>query len=81
LSRTPVDFLVLHSFLVLYLDQGLELPGTPFIAVDEQMRTSCDRVFAIGDVNELCLLDSAAVAEARVAVDTILGRQARFSAR
>ena len=45
------------------------------------MRTSCDRVFAVGDVNGLTLLDSAAVAQARVAVDTILGKNGRFSAR
>lgn len=65
-------------------DLGLEMMdivATPFITVDEQMRTSCDRVFAVGDVNGLSLLDSAAVAQARVAVDTILGKKARFSAR
>src|SRR5271157_1947227 len=65
-------------------DLGLEIMdivATPFIRVDEQMRTSCDRVFAVGDVNGLTLLDSAAVAQARVAVDTILGKKGRFSAR
>ena len=59
----------------------MDILATPFITVDEQMRTSCDRVFAVGDVNGLTLLDSAAVAQARVAVDTILGKNARFSAR
>ena len=59
----------------------MDIVATPFIRVDEQMRTSCDRVFAVGDVNGLTLLDSAAVAQARVAVDTILGKDARFSAR
>ncbi len=59
----------------------MDIAATPFIKVDEQMRTSCDRVFAVGDVNGLTLLDSAAVAQARVAVDTILGKDARFSAR
>jgi dihydrolipoamide dehydrogenase len=59
----------------------MDIVATPFIRVDEQMRTSCDRVFAVGDVNGLTLLDSAAVAQARVAVDTILGKNARFSAR
>src|SRR5271157_1364583 len=65
-------------------DLGLEMMdivATPFIRVDEQMRTSCDRIFAVGDVNGLCLLDSAAVAQARVAVDAILGKDTRFSSR
>ncbi len=63
-------------------DLGLETMGikaTPFISVDEQMRTSCNSVLAVGDVNGLSLLDSAAVAQARVAVDTILGKNTRFS--
>jgi dihydrolipoamide dehydrogenase len=65
-------------------DLGLEMMdivANPFIAVDERMRTSCDRVFAVGDVNGLALLDSASVAQARVAVDTILGKNSRFSPR
>ena len=65
-------------------DLGLEMmdiTAAPFIAVDEQMRTSCDRVFAVGDVNGLSLLDSAAVSQARVAVDTILGKNAHYSDR
>src|SRR6516165_6059451 len=65
-------------------DLGLEqmdIVTNPFIVVNEQMRTSCDRVFAVGDVNGLSLLDSAAVSQARVAVDTILGKDARFSDR
>jgi dihydrolipoamide dehydrogenase len=65
-------------------DLGLEAMGieaNPFIAVDEQMRTSCNRILAIGDVNGLSLLDSAAVAQARVAVDAIMGKDTRFSAR
>jgi dihydrolipoamide dehydrogenase len=59
----------------------LDIKGTPFIPVDEQLRTSSPTVFAIGDVNGLSLLDSAAVAQARVAVDAILGGKNRFSAR
>ena len=65
-------------------DLGLErmdIVTNPFIVTNEQLRTSCDRVFAIGDVNGLSLLDSAAVTQARVAVDTMLGKHARFSAR
>jgi dihydrolipoamide dehydrogenase len=63
-------------------DLGLEIMGirtNPFISVDEQMRTSCKSVLAVGDVNGLSLLDSAAVAQARVAVDAILGKNTRFS--
>jgi dihydrolipoamide dehydrogenase len=59
----------------------MDIVANPFITVDEQMRTTCERVFAVGDVNGLALLDSAAVAQARVAVDTILGRNSRFSSR
>jgi len=61
--------------------EGLDIKGTPFIPVDEQLRTSSPTVFAIGDVNGLSLLDSAAVVQARVAVDAILGGKSRFSAR
>jgi dihydrolipoamide dehydrogenase len=63
---------------------GLEMMAigaNPFITVDERMRTSCERIFAVGDVNGLSLLDSAAVAQARVAVDAILGKDTRFSSR
>ena len=66
-------------------DQEVEREGQEFekirggeMKVTEQMRTSCDRVFAVGDVNGLTLLDSAAVAQARVAVETILGRMPAF---
>ena len=65
-------------------DLGLEKVGisvNPFVAVNEQMRTSCDRIYAVGDVTGLSLLDSAAISQARVAVESILGKQARFSAR
>ncbi len=58
-----------------------DVVANPFIAVDEQMRTSSARIFAVGDVNGLSLLDSAAIAQARVAVDTILGKNGSFSAQ
>jgi dihydrolipoamide dehydrogenase len=61
--------------------ESLNIGKKPFISVDEQLRTSSPRIFAIGDVNGLSLLDSAAVVQARVAVDAILGGQSRFSAR
>jgi dihydrolipoamide dehydrogenase len=65
-------------------DLGLEMTdivAKPFIQVDEQMRTSCERVFAVGDVNGQSLLDSAAISQARVAVDAILGKPTSFSSR
>jgi dihydrolipoamide dehydrogenase len=49
--------------------------------VDEQLRTACHPVFAVGDINGLSLLDSAAVVQARIAVGAILGKKERFSAR
>jgi pyruvate/2-oxoglutarate dehydrogenase complex dihydrolipoamide dehydrogenase (E3) component len=52
-----------------------------FIPVNEKMATTQPNVFAIGDVNGLALLDSVAFAQARVAVQTILGKSARFDLR
>jgi dihydrolipoamide dehydrogenase len=65
-------------------DLGLEhlkVETTPFIRVDECLRTSLPNVFAVGDVNGMGLMDSIAVAQARVAVGTILGKKSRFSQR
>jgi dihydrolipoamide dehydrogenase len=62
---------------------GLEkvgLPASGFVAVNDQMQTAVPSIFAIGDINGIMLLDSAAYAMARVAVQTILGRPARFDA-
>jgi dihydrolipoamide dehydrogenase len=63
---------------------GLECLGIeakPFVAVDDQLRTTSPKVFAVGDINGLSLLDSAAVAQARIAVQAILGKKEGFSAR
>ena len=60
---------------------GLEKVGLPaqgYIPVDERMRTALPSVFAIGDVTGLGMLDSVAAAQARVAVQSILGIPARF---
>jgi len=54
------------------------LPAEGFIPVDERMRTAVPSIFAIGDVTGLGMLDSVAAAQARVAVQTILGVPARF---
>jgi pyruvate/2-oxoglutarate dehydrogenase complex dihydrolipoamide dehydrogenase (E3) component len=61
--------------------ENLGIAADPFIRVDESLRTSVPNVFAIGDVNGLGLLDSVAVAQARVAVGVILGKKIRFSQR
>jgi dihydrolipoamide dehydrogenase len=61
--------------------EGLGIEAKPFVKVDDQLRTACSRVFAIGDINGLSLLDSAAVAQARIAVGAILGKKEGFSAR
>jgi dihydrolipoamide dehydrogenase len=63
---------------------GLESIGIAadgFIPVNEKMQTAQPNVFAIGDVNGLALLDSVAFAQARVAIETILGKEARFDLR
>ena len=59
----------------------LGIPLTPFIEVDAQLRTIRKNIFAIGDVNGLNLLDSAAASQARVAIDTITGGTTLFSSR
>lgn len=46
---------------------GIELDRRGFIKVDGQMRTSVDGVYAVGDVNGLCMLAHAASAQARLA--------------
>jgi dihydrolipoamide dehydrogenase len=61
--------------------ENLKVQTTPFIRVDEFLRTSLPNVFAVGDVNGLGLMDSMAVAQARVAVDALLGKKTRFSQR
>ena len=61
----------------LHLDK-IGLPTEGFISVNAQMQTDVPSIFAIGDVNGIMLLDSAAYAQARVAVQTILGQPGRF---
>ena len=63
---------------------GLESIGVAndgFIQVNEKLQTAQPNVFAIGDVNGLALLDSVAFAQARAAVETILGKSVRFNLR
>ncbi len=60
---------------------GLEAVGLPsrgWIQVNEHMQTRQSSIYAVGDVTGLGLLDSVAAAQARVAVQSILGIPARF---
>ena len=57
---------------------SVDLPTEGFVEVDAQMQTKVPSIFAIGDINGMMLLDSAAFAQARVAVQTILGEKAMF---
>ena len=61
--------------------ENLGIEPSPFITVNEHLQTSCPNIFAVGDVNGLSLLDSAAVVQARIAIGAILGRKEPFSAR
>jgi dihydrolipoamide dehydrogenase len=59
----------------------LGITATPFIEVDAQLRTSRKSIFAIGDVNGLNMLDSAAASQAQVVIDAITGGTTLFSSR
>jgi dihydrolipoamide dehydrogenase len=61
--------------------ENLGIKTNPFVAVNDQLQTNCPNIFAVGDINGLSLLDSAAVVQARIAIGAILGRKERFSAR
>jgi dihydrolipoamide dehydrogenase len=61
--------------------EQVEIKADPFVRVDDSLRTSLANVFAVGDVNGLGLLDSVAVAQAQTVVDTIRGKQSRFTQR
>ena len=56
----------------------VSLPTEGFLEVNAQMQTKVPSIFAIGDLNGIMMLDSAAYSQARVAVQTILGEKARF---
>jgi pyruvate/2-oxoglutarate dehydrogenase complex dihydrolipoamide dehydrogenase (E3) component len=59
----------------------LGIVTTPFIEVDAQLRTHRRNIFAIGDVNGLNMLDSAAASQAQVVIDAIAGGTTLFSSR
>ena len=60
---------------------ALGIVTTPFIEVDGQLRTQRKNIFAVGDVNGLDMLDSAASSQARVAIEAIAGGTASFGSR
>ena len=57
----------------------LHINTKPYIEVDWQLRTARRNIFAIGDVNGLNMLDSAAASQALVAIDAISGGKALFN--
>ena len=59
---------------------GLEMEGRG-VKVDATMRTSLPGVYAAGDVTGYSLLAHTAVREAEVAIDNMLGKDARMSYR
>lgn len=61
--------------------EELRILANPFIAVDGQLRTEQKNILAIGDVNGLDKLDSAAVLQGRVAVDIIIGVGRPYNSR
>jgi pyruvate/2-oxoglutarate dehydrogenase complex dihydrolipoamide dehydrogenase (E3) component len=61
--------------------RSLGVEAAPFIRVNDHLQTSLPHVFAIGDVNGLGSMDSLAVAQARTAVATILGKRASYTPR
>ena len=60
---------------------GVEVDPRGFIAVDNQMRTNVDHIFAIGDIVGQPMLAHKATHEAKVAAEVIAGHKAYFDAR
>jgi dihydrolipoamide dehydrogenase len=58
---------------------GIELDSKGFIKTCDMRRTTCDAIFAIGDITGQPMLAHKASHEARVAVDAILGKEAKFA--
>lgn len=57
------------------LENILKIDEKGFIVVDEQMRTSCNHIFAIGDVVGNPMLAHKGSSEGHVAVEAILGKK------
>ena len=60
---------------------ALGIEDGSFLKVDESMRLSNAPIYAVGDVNGISMLDSTAFSQANVAINSILGREARFDQR
>jgi dihydrolipoamide dehydrogenase len=60
---------------------ALGIDDSSFLKVDERMRLPNPRLYAVGDVNGISLLDSTALSQASVAVNSILGYESRFDSR
>ena len=60
---------------------GVSVDERGFIAVDKQMRTNVDHIFAIGDIVGQPMLAHKATHEAKVAAEVIAGHKAFFDAR
>ena len=60
---------------------GVKTTDKGYIPIDKQRRTNVPHIFAIGDVGEEPGLAHKATAEARVAVDVLLGEPAEWSPR
>ncbi len=60
---------------------GVEVDDRGFIAVDRQMRTNVEHIFAIGDLVGQPMLAHKATHEARVAAEVCAGMKSQFDAR
>jgi len=60
---------------------GLGIEDSSFLKVDQSMRLANPRLYAVGDVNGISLLDSTAFSQASAAVDSILGYESRLDSR
>jgi dihydrolipoamide dehydrogenase len=60
---------------------GVQVNEKGYIPIDKQRRTNVPHIFAIGDVGEEPALAHKATAEARVAVEAILGEPAEWNPR
>ena len=60
---------------------ALGIEHSSFLKVDESMRVPNAGIYAIGDVNGISMLDSTAFSQANVAINSILGHEARFDHR